>query len=73
MIPFPFGEIYDAVLNRGWKIRELWRKNGEIYITVYCPCPAMETFIRLTGADWESALEQTQHLEFSLYEDENEL
>jgi len=68
-IPFPYSEIYYYVLVEGWKIRELWRKNGEIKLCAYCPDPLTEQVMAKMGADFETIKERLKHLEFSIYED----
>ena len=68
-VTFPINEIYEAVLSKGWKIRELWRKNGEIRLCVYCYNEHMEKFRVKAGLDFEDIKERLNHLEYSIYED----
>jgi hypothetical protein len=69
MTPFPLTEIYHYVLEEGWRIRELWRNDGEIRLCVYIYSQGMEDFIAKTGLEWEDAINQTKALQFSLYEE----
>lgn len=68
-IPFPYSEIYQYVLDEGWKIRILWSNSGETRICVYMPDPVTERVMAAMGADFETIKERLKHLEFSIYED----
>lgn len=67
-VPYPLNEIYHHVLTEGWKIEELWRKNGEIRIVIYMHNAGMEDFMKRTGHTLEDCLGQLKHLELSIYE-----
>jgi len=69
LIPFPYSEIYYHVLVKGWKIRELWRKNGEIRLCAYRENLMTEQVMTKMGADFDTIKERLEHLEFSIYED----
>lgn len=67
-VPFPLAEIYHYVLVEGWRIEELWRRDGEIRLVVYMPSPGVDKFRKLTGHPLEDCLSVTKHLQYSLYE-----
>lgn len=69
MIPFPLSEIYYHVLAEGWKIEEIWRRNGEIRVVAYLSNPAVDQLRKKTNMGLEDCLGIIKHLQFSLYED----
>jgi len=69
-ISFPYSEIYIHVLQKGWKIKEMWRKNGEIKLCLYEPDPATEQVLTKMGLPFEVIAERLKHIYISVYEAE---